>query len=128
MPFTEHPSEADLNAQIIAEQERRGEAITSRVHYQKWSSKAVHQFYLLEKVAQAILARVTTPLLLLYAKHDETGSPEQGEHISNAVRSSIVEMHVLKEGGHIVFQDKGRDEAFRVIADFVHRMTHSEGN
>lgn len=128
MPFTEHPSEADLNAQIVAEQERRGEAITSRVHYQKWASKAVHQFSLLEKVTREILPQVITPLLLLYAEQDETGSPAQGEHISNAVRSSIVEMHILKEGGHIVFQDKGRDEAFHVVADFVNRMTHSEGN
>lgn len=125
MPFTEHPSEADLNAEIIAEQKKRGEDITSRVHYHKWASKAVHQYYLLEKVAKAIIPQVTTPVLLLYAEQDETGSVEQGEHISNIIRSSIIEKHILKEGGHIVFQDKGRKEAFQVLADFIARMTNS---
>lgn len=94
------------------------------MHYQKWASKAVHQFYLLEKITQTILAQVTTPVLLLYAEQDKTGSVEQGEHISNIIRSSIIEKHILKEGGHIVFQDKGRNEAFHVLADFIARMTH----
>ena len=50
-------------------------------------------------------------------------SPEQAELIARAVRSKHIETHLLKKGAHIIFQDKGRDEAFAVLADFVARIT-----
>lgn len=126
VPFTEHPSEPELNAQIVAEQEKRGEPITSRVHYQKWSSRAVHEFFLLEQAVQANLASVTAPILLLYAEQDTTGSPDQAQLIADGVRSSHIEHYLLKDGGHIIFQDAGRDEAFTVVGDFVARMIGNE--
>ena len=126
LPYTHHSSEPELNAGILAEQKKRGEKIIGRVHYQKWSTRAVHEFYMLEKAVQANLASVTAPLLLLYAEQDTTGSPEQAELIARAVRSKQLETHYLKEGAHIIFQDKGRDEAFAVLADFVSRITQVE--
>lgn len=126
MPYTNHPGDPVLNTAIIAEQKKRGEAIIGRVNYQKWSTRAVHEFYLLEKVVQANIASVTVPLLLLYAEQDTTGTPEQAEQIASAVRSKHIETHYLKEGAHIIFQDKGRDEAFTVLADFVGRMINIE--
>lgn len=126
MPYTYHASAPDLNAEILAEQKKRGEAIIGRVHYQQWATRAVHEFYLLEKAVQANIASVTAPLCLLYAEEDETGTPEQAELIASAVRSKHIETHYLKDGAHIIFQDKGRDEAFAVLSDFVGRMTNIE--
>lgn len=126
MPYTEHLSEADLNAEILAEQEKRGEEQIGRVHYSKWSSKAVHQFYLLEKALQANISRVTAPLFLLYAEQDTTGSPQQAKQIAANVRSKEIETYLLKEGGHIIFQDSGREEAFIALANFVARITTLE--
>lgn len=126
MPYTDHPGEADLNAEIIAEQKRRGEDLTSRVHYRKWSSRAVHEFYLLEQTVQVHIAKVTSPLFLLYAQLDTTGSLEQAQRIAAQVRSEHIETHIIKEGGHIIFQDKGRNHAFAALSDFVARMTQQE--
>lgn len=122
IPYTHHPSEPELNAQIIAEQEKRGEAVISRVHYEKWSSRAVQEFSNLEQIARAHLAQVTSPLLLLYAEQDQTGTVADADLIAQAVQSAHIEQHILKEGAHIIFQDAGRNEAFAVVADFVKRM------
>ncbi|MGJ3239604.1 MAG: alpha/beta hydrolase [Anaerolineae bacterium] len=126
MPYTIHESEPELNAQIVAEQRQRGEPITSRVHYRRWSSRAVHQFYLLEQSVQAHITRVSAPLLLLYAEQDSTGTPEDAQQIARAVRSTHIETYLLDAGGHIIFQDRGRGEAFAALVDFIARILAME--
>lgn len=122
LPYTMHPSEKELNDVIVAEQKRRGEEELSRVHYPKWSSRAVQEFGVVEKIAQEELAKITAPLLLLYSENDDSGTLADMERIAAAVRSRVLEKHVLKDGEHIIFQDKGREEAFRVVSDFVARI------
>lgn len=119
VPFTEHPSEPELNAQIVAEQEQRGEAINSRVHYARWSSRAVHEFSQLEMVARRHLHQVTAPLLLMYAENDTLAKPYNAQLIAMATNSTHIQHHILRTGGHIVFQDMARNEAFTVLADFL---------
>lgn len=124
MPYTYHPSEPELNAEIAAEQKRRGEPIIfGRVHYPKWSTRAAYEYYRLERTTKEHLSEVITPILLLYAQQDETGTIEDAETIAMTIRSSKIEMHILKDGAHIIFQDSGREEAFQVVADFVTRIT-----
>jgi carboxylesterase len=122
LPYTSHPSERELNEQIEAEQKRRGEDVISRVHYPSWSTRAVHEFGVVERVAREQLSRVTSPLLLLYSANDMTGTVTDMELIAATVRSKVLEKHVLKDGQHIIFQDAGREEAFRVVGDFVSRI------
>lgn len=119
VPFTEHPSEPELNAQIVSEQEIRGEHILSRVHYARWSSRAIHEFSRLETTVQQHLGNVTAPLLLLYAAQDQLALLDDAQFIAEQVSSRRVHQYTLHKGGHIIFQDAGRDEAFSVIADFV---------
>jgi carboxylesterase len=122
-PYTYHPSETELNAVIEKEQKRRGDSIiVSRVHYPKWSTRAVYEYYRLERVAKRQLSGVTKPLLLVYAEQDDTGIVKDAETIAARVRSSKIEKHILKDGGHIIFQDADRDEAFQAVADFVARI------
>ncbi|MEL6308266.1 MAG: alpha/beta fold hydrolase [Chloroflexota bacterium] len=119
VPFTEHPSEPELNAQIVAEQEQRGEPLNSRVHYAKWSSRAVHEFSQLENTVRQHLHAVTAPLLLLYAEGDTLATPDNAQLIAKAVNSDHIQQYTLATGGHIVFQDVARNEAFDVLANFV---------
>lgn len=123
-PYTYHFSEEHLKTEIETEQKRRGDRIiVGRVNYQKWSTRAVHEYYRLEGFSRKHLSQVSTPILLLYAEQDETGTIEDAETIAASIRSSKIEMHILKDGAHIMFQDSGREEAFQVVADFVARMT-----
>lgn len=126
-PYTYHLTEPELAAQIEVEQKRRGDSIiNSRVHYDKWATRAIYEYYAVERVARQHLSQVTAPLLLLYAQQDETGTIADAETIAAHVRSSKIEKHILKDGAHIIFQDSGRDEAFQVVADFVARIISDE--
>ncbi len=119
LPYTYHPNEAALHNSIVQEQERRGEAVIGRVHYAKWSSRAVAQFHRLLRATRERLPAVTAPLLLLYANNDETAPAGHMHIIAEAVASECIEKRLLAAGAHIVFQDAGREEAFKVVADFV---------
>lgn len=119
LPYTNHPNEPELHQVIVAEQSRRGEAIIGRVHYPRWSTLAVAQFFALLKEARANLHRIEAPLLLLYAEADKTGTVADMEHFAGQVRSQQIEKVLIKEGAHIVFQDTGRESAFNAVSDFV---------
>ena len=121
-PFTHHPSEPELNAKIEAEQARRAEPVYSRVHYPKWATRAVYELHLLTKVAKSILPSVTSPLLLLYAAQDTTSPPENMDIIKANVQSKVIEKHILDAGAHIIFMDEGREEAFKVVSNFIARQ------
>ncbi len=119
--YTEHPSEPELNAEIEAEQARRGEPIHSRVHYSTWSTRAVHELYLLTGLANEHLPRVMQPLLLIYAQQDLNIPPRNIEVIRATVQSTDIEERILERGGHIIFQDVDRDIAIQAVADFIKR-------
>lgn len=119
LPFTNHPTEAELNAVIRAEQERRGEQITGRVHYQRWHSRAVYELYLLMQEAKAAAPKVTSPLLMLYADGDTTATARDRDWLAQNNGSRDPRLYKLGTGGHIIFQDVGREEAFGVVGDFV---------
>jgi carboxylesterase len=118
-PYTHHPGTEKLNAIIRAEQERRGEPAYSRVHYPRWSSRAVYELYRLIRTASDHLNQVTAPLLLLYAERDATASLDNMHHIAQQVQSDLVQTYILTQGEHIIFQDDGREEAFAAVADFI---------
>jgi carboxylesterase len=119
MPYTEHPSEPDLNAAIIAEQHRRGEAVIGRTVYSRWSSRAVQELYEVMQVAIAHLPAVTVPTLLLYGEHDPTCPPAHMEYLAGQIASAHVEQYLVQAGGHIMFQDVGRAEAYQAVTAFL---------
>jgi carboxylesterase len=118
-PYTEHPSEPELNAEIEAEQARRGEPILSRVHYSTWSTRSVHELYQLTLLANEHLSRLTQPLLLIYAQNDLTVPPKNMQVIRAAVQSTDIEEVTIERGGHIIFQDMDRDVAIRAVGEFI---------
>jgi carboxylesterase len=121
MPYTSHPSERELNRIIEREQQQRGEPVHSRVHYPRWSTRAVYEMQRLIRITPDHLPAITAPLLLLYAVQDTTAPPQHAAMTAALAKKAPVEQHLLKQGAHIIFQDVGREEAFQVVADFVRR-------
>jgi carboxylesterase len=119
MRFTHHPNEDWLQEQILSEQARRGEPEIGRIHYDRWSTRAVYELYRLIGVVDEYLPRLQTPMLLLYAQQDMTSPIRNMEHIASTVASTHIEQHVLQEGAHIIFQDKACNEACEVVAKFL---------
>ena len=121
--FTSHPTGDPLQSVIRAEQQRRGEPIIGRVNYVKWSSRAVYELHRLIQVSYDNLPNVTVPLLLVYARQDETILWGDHELVAERVNSDILELCLLDDGGHIIFQDTGRDAAFATIGQFIAYLT-----
>jgi len=121
LPYTDQTDRSKLPEIIRMEQTRRGELISGRVRYDRWSTAAVAEIYQLSAVVREHLARIQTPLLLVYAQADETAPPENMQLILNSVRSPILEHHLLNEGGHILPQDIARETVFALTADFIAR-------
>lgn len=118
-PYRRFPSERTLNAVIEAEQARRGEEVYSRVHYDIWSSRAVYELYRLIDRTRAALPQVTAPLLLVYSQNDITVPYQNSEVVATEVSSDDVQRVKIERGGHIIFQDEGREQAFAAVADYI---------
>lgn len=123
MPYLDMPSEQTLQDTILAEQAVRGESPTGRVHYARWATRATAEIYRLTQVVAPYLADIKVPTLLLYASGDAI--TQQGDHrvlakkLVNAPRQETV---ILEAGGHIIFQDTGRDAAFEAVAAFLQSL------
>lgn len=125
LPYTIHYSDLALNLSIEQEQRKRGEKVLSRVHYSRWSTRAIHELHELMNRTRQNLSKIQVPLLLLYAEQDETAPIRDAQSIASLVQSKVVEHYTLRQGSHIIFQDVGRDEAFAAVADFIQRHTAS---
>lgn len=123
MPYTQHPTEADYQAMVRAEQARRDEAEVGRVHYAKWSSRAVYELYRGIHITRERLAHVNAPTLLLYATDDQTVTLEDMARMAQGMTGATVTQHTLNAGGHLVYMDVGRDEACQITGNFVTGLT-----
>lgn len=119
MPFRNFPSEKKLIDLICVEQEQRDEPVIGRVNYSRWSLRAVYELYRLIRLAPTRLPSITAPTLLLYAAGDTTVPISDRDLLQHKLQAEVVQIHTLKDGNHIIFQDSGREAAFSVVADFI---------
>jgi carboxylesterase len=96
------------------------------VRYDRWASNAIHQIYELTNETRARLENVSQPLLLIYARRDQTVALRNMEIVTEGVSSAHIEQHVLEESGHILPQDIEREKVFALTADFVKRISQNE--
>jgi carboxylesterase len=121
-PYNQNPPSDALQTAIHAEQTRRGDPKIGRVHYVAWATRAVYELYLLMEIMPEYLPQITAPLLLLTADHDGTVVKGDEQFIAQHVKSTHIEQCSVTQGGHIMFQDVGREEAFRLLGEFIQRL------
>lgn len=126
-PYTQHPSTEEFHAMVRAEQERRNEPPNGRVHYAKWSSRAVYELYTLIGVANNHLPRIDKPLLLLYATDDQTVPVTDSDIIAQTVKSEHIHQCVIEEGGHLTYLDIGRQAAIEATLGFIDELETKNG-
>jgi carboxylesterase len=120
LPYTDQPDRSDLPAIVRAEQARRGEPVRGRIRYDRWASNGVAQLNETMAQVRARLGEVRAPLLLIYARHDQTVPLEHMAWIAARVASPTVMQRVLERGGHNLQIDVDRDQAFAWIGEFLH--------
>ncbi len=69
------------------------------------------------------LRLIQTPALLLHSRADRTVPPHNMQLIYDALGSRDKRMVWLERGGHLVLEDYGKDEAFKLIADFIREQS-----
>lgn len=75
---------------------------------------------------RAELSRITCPTMLLQAHGDRTIPADSMPLIYRGLTARDKSMHWISRGGHLVLEDYGKEEAFRLIADFIPRhIEHS---
>jgi carboxylesterase len=122
LPFTQQPTEDALQREILKEQRRRGEFESGRVNYSKWASSAVAELNTLVHKGRACLPAIRGHVLLLYAENDNAVRLSDMQLFEDEAPQATIERYTLKEGGHIIYQDVARDEAFSVVLDYVERL------
>lgn len=68
---------------------------------------------------RAELSRINCPTMLLQAHGDRTIPADSMPLIYGSLTARDKSMHWISRGGHLVLEDYGKDEAFRLIADFI---------
>lgn len=118
IPMWAMPDRTMLPQRIREEQDRRGEQVVGRVHYDRWSVSAFAQLYELGEFTRDQLAGVTAPSILIYSEQDKTVPIENSHYIARHISSNMLESHVLYNSGHILTQDIERERVFALIAQF----------
>jgi carboxylesterase len=121
--YSDQSDKSTLPERLRAEQARLGETVTGRVRYDRWSTSAIAELHALTTLTHAHLADVTAPLLLIYSAADETVPLENQDLVAQGVRSKTIERCTLQKSGHIIPQDVEREDAFRVMSDFIQRQS-----
>lgn len=75
-----------------------------------------------EAKADASLAAIKAPVLLLHARGDVAASPESAEAAFQRIGAADKKFVWLEKSNHHIFFDFDRDEVFREIEDFVVRV------
>lgn len=120
------PDNSSLPGIVREEQERRGEDVIGRTHYNRWSISAVAELHDLTLAVRDNLETVSAPLTMIFAENDHSVSLESADVIQQTVQSSVIEKYTLSNCGHIITQDIERDDAFEIVEDFFRRQIEKE--
>ncbi|MCE5285414.1 MAG: alpha/beta fold hydrolase [Pelosinus sp.] len=91
------------------------------VYYEKVPLKSIASLQALIRHVEERLSKVETPILVVQSKHDRTIKPESGAYIYEKVSSRDKEMRWFERSGHLISLDIEREQAFKVVADFLHK-------
>jgi carboxylesterase len=91
------------------------------VYYEKVPLKSITSLQALIRHIEEKLPEVKVPILVVQSKHDHTVRPESGLYIYENVGSIHKEMRWFDRSGHLISLDVEREEAFKVIMDYLHK-------
>lgn len=95
------------------------------IRYPNDSTRAIAEVRDLLSHLQLDLPKITSPVLLIYSKHDPTITAEEKhmEKIAEGINSTIKETLLLENSGHILPLDAQRDQVIKACLHFIQRVT-----
>ena len=109
---------AKVNGPDIADPAARAASLS----YPALPLPAVIELLRLQATARHELPRVTQPALLLHGRHDHSAPLANLDVLRRGLASGDVEVRVLERSWHVVTLDYDREEAARLVGDFLARV------
>jgi carboxylesterase len=80
--------------------------------------------YLIKEM-QAILPKITVPVLLIHSRDDDYVIMDSMQQIYEHLGTSDKQMLWVEGGGHVITEEPTRETVFKAAADFVQRVSRS---
>ena len=89
--------------------------------YNKYPVSALNQMRMLVDKVRLTIHTISSPLLLIHSKQDQTAIFDNFNIIKNSLRTPNLDTLVLEEAGHNVFDTQGKDQAilFNAVDNFI---------
>ncbi|MGD8552236.1 MAG: alpha/beta fold hydrolase [Anaerolineales bacterium] len=99
------------------------EAQALNLHYPVQPMRAIAEVYDLVDITRERLQLVTSPVLLIYSRNDDSVSPDNAERIFSRLVSQEKILEWVENSGHNIPRDAERKRVFERIASFVDKWT-----
>lgn len=87
--------------------------------YQSMPFMSVHELVDMIEETKKILPTVKTPILILHGTADHTARCESAQYICDRVSSTVKELELFEDMGHLLPLKDGRERVFKRTADFL---------
>lgn len=96
---------------------------TAREHidYPAYPTKGIAELKDLTKVLHHSLPLIRIPVLLINSQADHTVPIWHAEKIQQEIKSAEVDRMIVKESGHVITEDIGREKVFEAAIQFIKR-------
>jgi carboxylesterase len=99
----------------------------THVDYPRYPVRAIGELRALLAELQRALPHVTAPTLVIHSRTDGGVAPENAEAVFAALGAAQRELLWIERSGHVVTEDIDHMHVWRACADWVHRVTRSQG-
>jgi carboxylesterase len=99
----------------------------THVDYPRYPVRAIGELRGLLAELQRALPQVQAPTLVIHSRTDGGVAPENAEAVFAALGAAQRELLWIERSGHVVTEDIDHMHVWRASADWVHRVTRSQG-
>ena len=93
------------------------------INYHNMPVRALYELRLLIQEIEALLPKVKTPSLLLYADQDPVVSIQSAETVFESLGSEQKKLHIIKADQHGILMENN-DDIWSLIDDFLNQQSH----
>jgi carboxylesterase len=95
------------------------EAKALNLHYPVQPVRAIAEVHDIVVTTRARLGHVTTPVLLIYSRNDDSVPPENAERIYALLAPEDKRIEWVEQSGHNLPRDAARERVFKLITTFI---------
>lgn len=96
--------------------------LSDHISYPKYPTRCIAEMVELQAEMRASLSKITTPMLIMQSREDNTVPHNSMEYIVSHVSSRIKEPMWIENSGHVITREPPRLQVFQAADDFINRQ------